>query len=99
MKNEYHYLTELGALKGLKKAYPNFQKKAFLVLDSSICLDIVSIVNKKNIRKESKRKAFELIDYSQKKSMSPFGVFALLELSLDKTTYKIFIFNAIFISD
>jgi len=89
LKNEYHYLTELGVLKGLKKAYPNFQKKAFLVLDSSICLDIVNIVNKKNIQKESKRKAFELIDYSQKKSMPPLGIFALLELSLDKTTYKV----------
>lgn len=88
-KSEYHYLTRLGALKGLAKTYPNIDKKTFLVLDSSVCLDIVSIVNKRNIAKESKRKAFELLRYSQKKSFPPFDIFALLELSIDKITYKV----------
>ena len=89
MKSEYHYLTEFGALKGFKKTNPNNDKKTFLVLDSSVCLDIVSLVNKKEINKESKRKVFELIKYSQKKSMPPFEIFALLELSLNKVTYKL----------
>ncbi len=74
---------------GFMKTNPIIEKKTFLVLDSSVCLDIVSIVNKRNINKDSKRKAFELIKYSQKKSMPPFEIFALLELSLDKLTYKI----------
>jgi len=89
MKSEYHYLTEFGALKGFMRTNPNTEKKTFLVLDSSVCLDIVSIVNKRDINKESKRKAFELIKYSQKKSMPPFEIFALLELTLDKVTYKL----------
>ena len=89
MNTEYHYLTEFGALKGFKKTNPIFEKKTFLVLDSSVCLDIVNIVNKRDINKDSKRKVFELIDYSQKKSMLPFEIFALLELSLDKITYKL----------
>lgn len=88
-KNEYHYLTKFGALRGFKKSNPNTEKKTFLVLDSSVCLDIVNIVNKKDINKDSKRKVFELIEYSQKKSMQPFEIFALLELSLDKITYKL----------
>lgn len=89
MNTEYHYLTEFGALKGLKKTNPILEKKTFLVLDSSVCLDIVNIVNKRDINKDSKRKAFELIEYSQKKSMLPFEIFALLELTLDKITYKL----------
>ena len=89
MKNEYHYLTEFGSLKGFNKTNPSFVKKTFLVLDSSVCLDIINIVNKKSINKESRRKAFELIRYSQKKSMPPFEVLALLELSSDKSTYKL----------
>ncbi|TGN22537.1 hypothetical protein [Empedobacter tilapiae] len=88
-KIEYHYLTKFGALKGFYKSNPNLEKKTLLVLDSSVCLDIVNIVNKKNINKDSKRKVFELIKYSQKKSMPPFEIFALLELSLDKATYKL----------
>jgi len=89
LKNAYYYLTEFGALNGLNKVLPNTQKKTFLVLDSSVCLDIVNIVNKRNINKESKRKALELINYSQKKSMPPFEIFALLELSFDKTTFNL----------
>lgn len=89
IKTEYHYLTKTGALKELNKTNTNLEKKTFLVLDSSVCLDLVNIVNKKNISKDSKRKAFELIKYSQKKSMHPFEIFALLELSLDKSTYKL----------
>ena len=67
IKTEYHYLTKTGALKELNKTNTNLEKKTFLVLDSSVCLDLVNIVNKKNISKDSKRKAFELIKYSQKK--------------------------------
>ncbi|NOQ75605.1 MAG: hypothetical protein GQ574_26595 [Crocinitomix sp.] len=89
MKVEYHYLNKFGAVKGFKKSNPNREKKTLLVLDSSVCLDIVNIVSKRNINKESKRKAFELIKYSQKKSTPPFEILALLELSLDKSTYQL----------
>lgn len=89
MKAEYHYLNKFGTVKGFKKSYPNLEKKTLLVLDSSICIDIANIVSKRNINKESKRKAFELIKYSQKKSTPPFEIFALLELCLDKSTYKL----------
>lgn len=82
-------MTEFGALKGFKKSNPNIEKNTFLVLDSSVCLDIINVVNKRKINKDSKRKVFELIKYSQKKSMRPFEIFALLELSLNKETYKI----------
>lgn len=88
-KIEYHYLTRHGALKGFKKSNPSKEMKTLLVLDSSVCLDIVNVVNKKQINKDSKRKVFELIEYSQKKSMQPFEYLALLELSLDKVTYKL----------
>lgn len=86
---EYHYLNKFGSVKGLNKNNPNLEKKTFLVLDSSVCLDIISIVNKKHINKDSKRKAFELIKYSQKKSMPIFEILALLELSFEKSTFKL----------
>ncbi len=89
LKVEYHYLNKFGAVKGYKKSNPNLEKKTVLVLDSSICLDIVNIVSKRNINKESRRKAFELIKYSQKKSTPPFEIFALLELCVDKSSHKL----------
>ena len=88
-KIAYHYLNEFGSVIDLNKINPNPGKKTFLVLDSSVCLDIISIVNKKHINKESRRKAFELIKYSYKKSMQIFEILALLELSTDKSTYKL----------
>lgn len=89
MRSQYHYLNELGELDGFKKNNLLLEKKTFLVLDSSVCLDIINIINKKNINKESKRKAFELIKYSKKKGISTFVILALLELSLDKSTYNL----------
>lgn len=86
---EYHYLNKFGSVKGLNKNNPNLEKKTFLVLDTSVCLDIINIVNKKHINKDSKRKAFKLIKYSQKKSMPIFEILALLELSFEKLTYKL----------
>lgn len=89
MKVEYYYLNKYGTVKGLKKSNPNLEKKTLLVLDSSVCLDIVSVINKKYINKDSKKKVFELIEYSQKKSTPIFEILALLELTLDKSTYKL----------
>ena len=88
-KSEYHYLTKFGVLKGFNKSHIDNTKRTFLVLDSSVCLDIVNIINKKNINKISKRKAFELIKYSQKKSMPIFELFASLELSINKITQQL----------
>lgn len=88
-KSEYHYLTEFGVLKGFNKSNIDKTKKTLLVLDSSVCLDIINVVNKKPITKISKRKVFELIKYSQKKSMPIFEIFALLELSINKRTHQL----------
>ncbi|MDY7396337.1 hypothetical protein UMM65_13885 [Aureibaculum sp. 2210JD6-5] len=89
MKHEYYYLTEFGEFKYFDKKNPDLKKSTFLVLDSSVCLDIVNVVNKKANNKLSRRKAFEVLKYSKKKSMPPFIVFGLLELSLDKLTFRI----------
>lgn len=89
VKSEYHYLTQNGELKGLQKRIPNFTKETFLVLDSSVCLDILNLINKKNINKESKRKAIDLVRFLQKKGLEIFEFFALFELCYDKSKLEL----------
>lgn len=90
VKFEYHYLDMFGEFKGLNKRFSNLKaKNYYLVLDSSVCLDIIDFINKKKQVKEKKVKAFELIKFAQKKSFPIFDMIALLELSVNKLTQKI----------
>lgn len=90
LKFEYHYLDIFGEFKGLQRRFSNSKnKKHYLVLDSSVCLDIIDFINKKNQVKEKKAKTLELIKFAQKKSFPTFEMIALLELSINKLTQKI----------
>lgn len=63
-------------------------EKILLVLDSSVCLDIVSLVRDKQSSGADKVKIFNLIEYVQKNKTDWTPVFALLESSYHRTTLE-----------
>lgn len=67
----------------------NNDEKILLVLDSSICMDIVNLVKHKKSAHCDKNKIYNLIDFVQKNKVEHFTLFALLELCYDRNTLEL----------
>lgn len=67
----------------------NNGEKVLLVLDSSVCMDIVNLVKHKKDAHCDKNKVYNLIDFVQKNKVDHFTLFALLELCYDKNTLEL----------
>lgn len=90
----YFFISENGKIK--LENWPDIdvdnndaEESLLLVLDSSICMDIVNLVNKKESCRADKVKIFNLIAYAQINKINHFALYALLELSYDRETLKI----------
>ncbi|ADR23464.1 hypothetical protein MATR_26840 [Marivirga tractuosa] len=91
--NHFHYLSELGEI-----ALPNQQKlteisekneQPIIILDSCVCLDIITLIKHKKSARVDKIKIFNLIEYIQKNNIEAIPIFALIELCYDKSTFEI----------
>lgn len=60
-----------------------------LVLDSSVCLDIINLINEKKASGSDKEKIFNLIEYAQKNKINQISLFALLESCYNRETLEI----------
>ncbi|NMR35328.1 hypothetical protein HIO71_14165 [Chryseobacterium aquaticum] len=90
----FNFLSDLGKIDLLSKneLEMHFHKTGqwhLLVLDTSVCLDIVSLVKHGKNSKAEKTKIFNLIEYSQKNDIEHFDFFALLESSYNRNTLEI----------
>jgi hypothetical protein len=90
----FNFLSDLGKIellpkKELEQHYRETGQCHLLVLDTSVCLDIVSLVKHGKDSKADKAKIFNLIEYAQKNDIEHFDFFALLESSYDRTTLDI----------
>lgn len=64
-------------------------ERVLLVLDSSVCLDILNLIREKEASGSDKEKIFNLIEYSQKNKINQISLFALLESCYDRKTLEI----------
>jgi hypothetical protein len=60
-----------------------------LVLDSSVCLDIINLIRNKQSARVDKQKVFNLIEYVQKNKVKTTPVLALSELCYDRNSFKL----------
>lgn len=94
LATHYYFISENGKIE--LQNWPDIdlqnidaEERPILVLDSSVCMDIVDLINKKESCKADKVKIFNLIAYAQINKIEHFALYALLELSYDRTTLKI----------
>lgn len=91
---QFHFLSDLGKItlpSGVEIHNLQAEKDelVFLILDSSVSLDIANLTkHKKNARVE-KNAIFHLIEYVQKHAVKQTPLFALTELCYDRKTYDI----------
>lgn len=64
-------------------------QKVTLLLDSSVCLDIVDLIRKKRYSQADKTKVFNLIEYAQKTKVHWTPICALIELCYDRESFEI----------
>ena len=65
------------------------QEHFVLVLDSSVCLEIINLVNYKSSARVDKEKIFNLMEYVQTNNIEQISMFALIELCYDRQTLEI----------
>lgn len=58
------------------------------MLDSSVCLDIIKLVNHRGSALADKLKIYNLIDYAQKNKIDFLPIFALVELCYNRETLE-----------
>lgn len=90
----FHFLSDIGKIplpskSEISKHFELTGEQIILVLDSSVCLDIIKLVDHKNKATSDKQKIYNLIDYSQKNEVDFFSIFALVESCYNRTTLKI----------
>jgi hypothetical protein len=89
-KKHFHFISDFG--KSELPCKPELSQIAeageriLLVLDSSVCLDIVSLVRDRKSSGADKIKIFNLIEYVQKNKTDWTPIFALIESCYDRTT-------------
>ena len=80
--NHFHYLSELGEI-----ALPNQQKlteisekneQPIIILDSCVCLDIITLIKHKKSARVDKIKIFNLREYIQKNNIDVTKSFGFL---------------------
>lgn len=92
--DNFHFVSDYGKRQlptksEIEQILENQGENVLLILDSSICLDIVNLVKHKKNAHCDKGKIFSLINFIQKNEVEYFTLYALLELCYDRNTLKI----------
>lgn len=92
----YYFVSEIGPTQlpskvEISQILASGNESILIVLDSSVCMDIINIVKHKKSAHCDKNKIYNLIDFIQKNKGigEHFSLFALLELCYDKTTLEL----------
>ena len=90
----FHYLSDLGETHLPTEAEiahirVDKNERFLLILDSSVCLDIINLIKHKKNANVDKQKVFTLIEYVQKNKVEQTPIFALTELCYDRKTFNI----------
>lgn len=83
----FYFISDYGKINLTDKELNN--KELVLVLDSSVCIDIINLVKWKKNAHCDKTKIYNLIDFIQKYKIQYITLFALLESCYDRTTLEI----------
>lgn len=90
----FHFISDFGKTKlptksELLRHIGSDEEQLIFVLDSSVCLDIVNIIRRKQSAHSDKTKVFNLIEYVQKNGIDWTPIFALIESCYDRKTLDI----------
>lgn len=81
--------TSLPSKEEIDQMVETNQERYALVLDSSVCLEIINLVNYKSSARVDKQKIFNLLEYVQTHDVVQISMFALIELCYDRLTLDI----------
>lgn len=92
--DHFYFLTDLGETELPTKAEieslrVNDKSELFLILDSSVCFEIITLINHKKSARVDKSKVFNLIEYIQKNNVDYTPIFALAELCYDRSNLEL----------
>ncbi|MEQ8686990.1 MAG: hypothetical protein RIE86_16935 [Imperialibacter sp.] len=91
---QFYAISDIGKIQlPTKKEISEIKSKSgedvLLVLDSCVCLDVITLIKNKQMAKIEKQKVFNLIEYTQKNDVYPIPLLALPELCYDRMTFSI----------
>ncbi|MAE84919.1 MAG: hypothetical protein CMB80_19435 [Flammeovirgaceae bacterium] len=91
---QFHFLSDLGKVSlptkvEIETLEAKNKELVFLILDSSVSLEIANLTKHRKRAKVEKNAIFHLIEYIQKNSVKQTPIFALTELCYDRGTYDI----------
>ncbi|TSJ44982.1 hypothetical protein [Fluviicola chungangensis] len=92
--SHFYYLSDLGEValpseKEIQELEEKESSELLIILDSCVCLDIITFVKHKKSAKVDKTKIFNLVRYVQKHKVNYTSIFALTELCYDRSTLEI----------